>query len=228
MPPLGLKSCCINEVCCEALSLFHINQAEESVSEPPKPSICWYWVVASRVMTRPLELPPVAKDTLGRVCSSIALSPVVSTTCTLGPPDVVCVVSVDRGQLLRKRQAIPTHERRESRALCRSRRFVRVSGQIVGLRSDIFSSLVAITLGSTRCRQGSHACQITRWPLSSRNGLASSIPELSPAAGLGYPRASTGSADALRRQPKFDPTTGVSCLMEERELAAPMSQSHTG
>ncbi len=40
MPLLALKSCCINVVCCEALSLFQINHADESVREPPNPSIC--------------------------------------------------------------------------------------------------------------------------------------------------------------------------------------------
>src|SRR5579872_904326 len=92
MPPLGLKSCCINVVCCDALSLFHISQAEESVREPPNPSICWYWVVASTVTTRPLEIPPLANETLGCGCSSLVLSPVVSTICTGSAGRGLCIV----------------------------------------------------------------------------------------------------------------------------------------
>lgn len=91
-------------------------------------------------MSRPLELPPVPKETLGWVCRSIALSPVVSTTCTLGPPDVICVVWVERGQLLRKRQVMHTHGRRESRALPRSRLDLRGSRPIITLWADIVPS----------------------------------------------------------------------------------------
>src|ERR1017187_9400359 len=108
MPALGLKSCCINVVCCEGLSLFQINQAEESVREPPNPSICWYWVVASTVTTILLELPPVAKKTVGCACSSSAPSPVVSTTWAAGPAVTVWVTWLELEQLLRKTQAADT------------------------------------------------------------------------------------------------------------------------
>src|SRR6266851_257541 len=110
-------------------------------------------------MTRPPEPPPVAKETLGWVCSSIVRSPVVSTIFTLGPPDTVCV-SVELGQLVRKTQAIHTHERQESRAPLTSRIFVRESGQITGPCSDIFPLVADHSIRSNRCRQESHACQI--------------------------------------------------------------------
>src|SRR5260370_3741861 len=111
------------------------------------------------VIGRRPDMPPVAKQPLGWAGSSSGRSPVVSTIFTLGPPDTVCV-SVELGQLVRKTQAIHTHERQESRAPLTSRIFVRESGQITGPCSDIFPLVADHSIRSNRCRQESHACQI--------------------------------------------------------------------
>ena len=65
--------------------------AEESVSEAPNPSICWYLVDSLTVITRPVFEPPLVKRTADCGCNNFARSPVVSTTCTFGPggPDGV-------------------------------------------------------------------------------------------------------------------------------------------
>src|SRR5579872_2214131 len=180
MPPLGLKSCCINVVCCDALSLFHISQAEESVREPPNPSICWYWVVASTVTTRPLEIPPLANETLGCGCSSLVLSPVVSTICTVGPPGVVCVL-FEPGQLLIKRQAVPISETVTSLEMSLGpsrmsvRIYLRTSGKLMGPCSDIARLIADHSLNLDVSDQN-------LMPVKSPTGL-----DLPPAAGLGYP-----------------------------------------
>src|ERR1035438_5948591 len=93
-------------------------------------------------MTRPLEFPPFPKETLGCACSNIARSPLVSTICTLGPPDVVCVVSLEPGQLLKKRQTVHTNARGKSPAILRSwsGMRVRISETIIASCCNILAS----------------------------------------------------------------------------------------
>src|SRR5438876_4020550 len=85
MPAVGLNRLCHSALRWEESSLFHTTQAEESVSEAPKPSICWYFVESLTVITKPEELLALVKTTLACGCSSIERSPVVSITFTLGP-----------------------------------------------------------------------------------------------------------------------------------------------
>src|ERR1700733_14680994 len=161
-------------------------------------------------MMRPLEFPPFPKETLGCACSNIARSPLVSTTCTVCPPDVVCVVSLELGQLLKKRKTVHTTARRKSPAILRSwsRMRVRISETIIAPCCNILASRRTLPPGNRRCRQESHACQIPissfspakGTPCSSVSGAAKmgneagedGNPKLPPVAGFGYPNASIG------------------------------------
>ena len=106
IPAVGLNNCCISAARCEEFRSFQMSHAEESVSEAPKPSIDWYCVASFTVMTGELWLPPVPNEIVGSGLSSMAWSPVVTTTCAFGPVGVkgACWLPPPQAARLRARE----------------------------------------------------------------------------------------------------------------------------
>ena len=100
IPLLGLKSISTASLRCASVSLFQSSHEEESVSEAPKPSICWNFTASFTVIVR-FGARAVPKVRAGFSCSVSCCSSEDSTTSIRGASfgDAVFCCGIDSGNI---------------------------------------------------------------------------------------------------------------------------------